>query len=197
MCPRARLSHRRAFRAPDCARASRRRAHVSRPFLRGFFAPARNRRRSNPRTPLPPVLSYHSFPRVNPEIGIISDFSNKRQFSVTVSILLFPRQPPALPPVGRPGRMVSGAGLQTQRQRAAGPTATPTISSSSRQRSGIAPPGSEGPNPTPSSSDSTAPCSTSTSASWDAQSFTTPATHTPSLQGHPLFETPKSPDNLV
>ena len=39
-----------ANRAPDCARARRRerRAHISRPFPKGFFAPARNRKQSGP-----------------------------------------------------------------------------------------------------------------------------------------------------
>ena len=54
------------------ARASKRRAQVSRPFRWVFFAPARSRRRSGPRMPLPPVSSYHSFTGVKPLPGIIS-----------------------------------------------------------------------------------------------------------------------------
>ena len=149
---------------------ARRRTHFSRPFLKGFSRRREPKGETAPRMPLPPVPSYHSFPRVNPVVGTLSDFMNKKQFSVTVSILLSRRQPPAWPPVGRPGPMVSGAGLQTQRQRAADPNATPASSSSNWKRSNTAPPGSAGPSPTAWRSASTAPCSTSTSASWDARS---------------------------
>ena len=54
------------------ARVDKRRAHVSRPFRWGFFAPARGRRRSGPRMPLPPVSSYHGFTGVKSLPGIIS-----------------------------------------------------------------------------------------------------------------------------
>ena len=64
-----------AVRAPDCPRLcarARRRAHVSRPFRWGFFAPARGERRSGLRMPLPPDPSYHDFTGVKPLPGIIS-----------------------------------------------------------------------------------------------------------------------------
>ena len=57
MCSRARVCAG-AVRAPDCARAERR-AHLSRPFRWGFFAPVRGGRQSGLRMPLPPVPSYH------------------------------------------------------------------------------------------------------------------------------------------
>ena len=51
-----------AVRAPDCAR-ERRRAHFSRPFRWGFFAPVRGKRRSGLRMPLPPCLILPRFYR--------------------------------------------------------------------------------------------------------------------------------------
>ena len=51
-----------AVRAPDCAR-ERRRAHFSRPFRWGFFAPVRGKRRSGLRMPLPPCLILPQFYR--------------------------------------------------------------------------------------------------------------------------------------
>ena len=43
---------------------AKRRAHFSRPFRWGFFAPARGGRRSGPRLPLHPVSFYHGFHRI-------------------------------------------------------------------------------------------------------------------------------------
>ena len=60
--------------APDCARelsAGRRSPARS---VGVFFAPARGRRRSGLRMPLPPVSFYHGFTGVKPNLGIISFF---------------------------------------------------------------------------------------------------------------------------
>ena len=58
-----------AFAPVRCARLiaharRKRRAHFSRPFRWGFFAPARGGRRSGPRLPLHPVSFYHGFHRI-------------------------------------------------------------------------------------------------------------------------------------
>jgi len=69
-----------AVRAPDCARARGKcRAHLSRAFRWGFFAPARGNRRSGPRIPLPPVPSYHNFSEVKLFSVNFLSYPNKAQ----------------------------------------------------------------------------------------------------------------------
>ena len=90
----ARILRRRAYRAPDCARTSKRRAHVSRQFLRGIFAPARNRKRSGPGMPLAsscPILA-----RIFRKQAYVGNY-----FKILVNILLSPAAQPKRQGPGR------------------------------------------------------------------------------------------------